>query len=119
MFFLRSVIVMVLAVASVTAYADERTNQLRVSKTKDIVTKVASTMEGVNGIGITACKEDGTGGQPGDEDLLPCIVLFTETLTAANSLVSLWPIGSKINDVFLVVSYAGEIVIQPRASGGN
>ena len=103
---------------SSASYASDQPPQVDIRTSKVFVSQVVSTMTGTNGAGISACKNDGTVAVPGD-DFQPCIIIYAKTEDAARSLITLWPTESKVNGFFIIVSYAGNIVSEPRASGGN
>ena len=80
-----------------------------------------STMEGVNGSGIGAC--DPVTGQIADlgehADFVHCLRVNTTTEAATEALQTLYPIGKKINGVFVSVENVGDIHAFPRATSGN
>lgn len=107
-----------MALTPTSIHAHEPYSTRDIQESKELVQKVVSTMEGINGIGASACTAEGHPAVPG-EDYAPCIIIYARTETAAKALATLWTEGSKFDDVFVIVSFSGRIVSQPRATSGN
>ncbi|MCX6125840.1 MAG: hypothetical protein NTV34_13990 [Proteobacteria bacterium] len=106
------------AVVSSVSLAEALDTPSKATKVKTTLAPALSAMEGVNGYGISGC--DPTSGQKDVRgDFVHCINIMTSTRESEGALLTLFPVGKKIQGVFISVDYIGDIVIQPRASGGN
>ncbi len=85
---------------------------------KNALSKSVMVMDGVNGIGVTGCNPlSGEASLKGN--FVHCVQIMTETEDAARALRILYPEGTKIKGVFVVILQIGRIGIQPRISVGN
>lgn len=73
---------------------------------------------GVNGIAISGCNPR-TGELDMRHNFVHCVVIFTETVTAATELLKHFPVGYKFDGVYIAVKYIGKIGPQPGMTVGN
>ena len=83
------------------------------------VTETLLSMQGVNGVGIGGCDPETGEETDFSKDYIECLAIYTETEEAAQALLTLFPQGQKVDGVFVIVEFIGEIRAQPRMSGGN
>lgn len=80
-------------------------------------------IKGVNGLGIGGCDvrtgKEALSANLGHKPFVHCLVINTETKDAYNYLIKRYPVGSKIDGVFVAVRHIGVIRPQPRATAGN
>lgn len=74
---------------------------------------------GVNGLGIGGC-DPKTGVESRNYDrYVYCVVVNTETKAAAKKILQTFPVGTKVNGIYVAVRVIGVITIQPRISIGR
>lgn len=87
-------------------------------KVQDQMSDFVFAMAGVNGFGITGCDPE-TGVANLDRDFVHCLVINTETATAFKAVSTVYPVGTQIKGVYVVVKKIGTISAQPRMGAGN
>lgn len=87
-------------------------------KVRDLIQPAVLQIEGVNGIGITGCNPK-TGKQDVMNDFVHCVVVYAETDEGFEQVSKLYPQGTKIKGVWIVIDQIGTIVPQPRMSVGG
>jgi hypothetical protein len=95
--------------ASVTSLNAHAASLPETRVVKKLLSPVVLAMQGVNRIGIGGGAEDGS----------YCVTIGTETTAAARALQTLFPEGTEIQGVCIVISEGGTVVPQPRLTGGN
>lgn len=74
---------------------------------------------GVNSIGIGSCTLKGIEAKSG-QDSVYCLVVLINDLNSAKALLMKYPLGTKIDDVFVFLKGTNGIVVPyPRMTGGN
>ena len=112
-------ITLITILSSLTAFAGALDRPTRAKALKENMAPIVLRMTGVNGIGVSGC-EPATGAlSEGSGDFVHCVAIYAETEAAQDALEALYPVGTKINGVYVATLLLGEIIIQPRISLGN
>lgn len=75
-------------------------------------------IRGVNGIGIAGC-DPYTGEVSLEGNFVACVEISTDNAITYKKIQSLYPVGTQIRGVFIVVKNGGVSVPQPRMSVGG
>ena len=105
--------------ATQVAWSAALDSHQRATVVRDKLTPFVLSTPGLNGIGVTGCDPETGMATDFSEDFVHCVLIYAETEEAAQIALSRFPVGANVDGVFVVVEVVGEIVPQPRMSGGN
>ena len=107
-----------LGLAAGSAQARAIDTDVRALQVRDNVEETVMAMKGVNGTGVTGC-DPRTGKAELRRDFVHCLSITTESKATAQALRVLFPVGAKIDGVFVNIENIGHLETQPRMSAGS
>ncbi len=97
--------------ATTTVFAKAIDTADHAIEVKEKLQNLVFNIEGVNGIGVSGCNPR-TGARDVSGPFVHCVSISTETRDSYNTVIQLFPLGKKIDGVFITVQYVGRIVVQ-------
>ena len=113
-----SLIVSTLLTFASSSFAAALDTPDRAMALQDRLEKSLFAIHGVNGVGIGGC-DPKTGKESVNKSFVHCLDIMTETKDAYNYLLKKYPVGTKVDGVFISIQHIGVIRPQPRATAGN
>lgn len=91
----------------------------RAKAVKNKLSPVIFQIKGVNGIGVGGCNPQTGAESNGAGDFVHCVAIYAETQAAFRKLNALYPQGTQIGGVYVIIRFMGPVEIQPRMTTGN
>ncbi|MGE3684223.1 MAG: hypothetical protein AB7G93_21080 [Bdellovibrionales bacterium] len=105
--------------ATQAAFSDPLDGPERAIALQNKIERSVMQIEGINGLGITGCDPETGVISDLEKEFVHCVIIYAETDGGAEQAVAKFPPGEKVDGVFVVVEWIGEIGPRLHNSGGH